>query len=78
METLVFTADDKRLGTYNADGSMATWPTVDAFGKSYVRVNATVKRLNATQFIVVGPDEEKNIEGFSFERQTAPKSTKTE
>lgn len=69
MEKLTFTADDARLGAYNADGSYQKWPEFDVFGKPYERANATIKRVNASQFIVVGPDEEKNIEVIEFERK---------
>jgi len=70
METLIFTPDDSRLGKYTPDGGFESWPSVDVFGKPYQRQNATIKRVSPTQFVVVGPDDEKNIEGFSFERSS--------
>lgn len=77
MEKLTFKADgDPRIGTYNEDGSYKAWPEQDAFGKPYERQNATIRRVNASQFIVVGPDQEKLIDSIEFERASfaAPKT----
>lgn len=79
MENLVFAPDDSRLGKFNAEGGYESWPTADAFGKPYERHNATVRRIKDTQnFIVVGPDQDKDIDTILVERRlpSAPKTDK--
>lgn len=44
---------DKRIGTYNEDGTVAEWPETSVTGSSYNRRIAPRTSLNKQQFVVL-------------------------
>jgi hypothetical protein len=54
-ETIWLSVGDRRLGEYDAEGGVVNWPQADLFGAPYEKRVATLKRLTARWFVVLGP-----------------------
>ena len=52
-------ANGDRVGRYNEDGSWKTRPVYTVSGARVDWNNFTIKRIDATYFVVLGPNEDK-------------------
>jgi hypothetical protein len=70
---IVLKRDDPRLGSYEPSGAIEKWPEQDVFGAEYERQHATIQRVG-TGFVVIPPDQGRNINSVTIENDTSFKS----
>jgi hypothetical protein len=59
---VVLSPDDPRIGTKDNDGAITKWPDVDLNERGYLHINATIRMISKTQFVIIPTDKDGETE----------------